>query len=78
MDILKDFWARGEPIPWVRIYKVADHVKFPHMRHVAADADHVLELQRRAGAVLGPFPKQVIEAARIYALTAAEFCGRRT
>lgn len=35
---LRDFWARGEPIPWVRIYKVADHVKFPHMRHVAKDA----------------------------------------
>jgi hypothetical protein len=35
---LRDFWQRGEPIPWVRIYKVADHVKFPHMRHVAKDA----------------------------------------
>ena len=26
----------GTPIPWKRIYKVRDHVKFPHMRHVAA------------------------------------------
>lgn len=35
---LREYWQRGDPIPWVRIYKVADHVKFPHMRHVAADA----------------------------------------
>ena len=33
---LRGFWQRGEAIPWVRIYKVADHVAFPHMRHVAA------------------------------------------
>jgi len=35
---LREYWQRGESIPWVRIYKVPDHVKFPHMRHVAADA----------------------------------------
>ena len=34
-----DYWARQEPIPWVRIYKVADHVHFPHLRHVAAGVD---------------------------------------
>lgn len=32
-----DYRNRGEAIPWVRIYKVADHVHFPHMRHVQAD-----------------------------------------
>lgn len=47
---LLDFWQRGEPIPWVRIYKVADHVKFPHMRHVAADAGN-LECQECHGTV---------------------------
>jgi len=47
---LRDFWQRGEPIPWVRIYKVADHVKFPHMRHVAADAGN-LECQECHGTV---------------------------
>lgn len=31
-----DFNARGEQIPWVRIYKVSDHVHFPHMRHINA------------------------------------------
>ena len=35
---LRGFWQRGESIPWVRIYKVADHVSFPHMRHVALEA----------------------------------------
>ena len=38
---LHDYWNRQEPIPWVRIYKVADHVRFPHMRHVAADAGNL-------------------------------------
>lgn len=35
---LRDYFQRGEPIPWVRIYKVSDHVHFPHVRHVAVDA----------------------------------------
>ena len=33
---LREYATRGEAIPWVRIYKVADHVHFPHMRHVNA------------------------------------------
>lgn len=33
---IREFASAGEPIPWVRIYKVADHVHFPHMRHVNA------------------------------------------
>jgi len=41
VEILRDFAARGAPIPWVRIYKVPDHVRFPHMRHVAKDAGAV-------------------------------------
>ena len=34
---VRDYYNSGTPIPWRRIYKVADHVTFPHMRHVAAD-----------------------------------------
>lgn len=33
---VREYWERGEPIPWVRIHKVADHVHFPHMRHINA------------------------------------------
>jgi hypothetical protein len=33
---LAEYATRGEAIPWVRIYKVRDHVHFPHMRHVSA------------------------------------------
>jgi len=50
VDKLRDFWNRGEAIPWARIYKVPDHVKFPHMRHVAADAG-ALECQECHGQV---------------------------
>jgi predicted CxxxxCH...CXXCH cytochrome family protein len=32
-----EYYNNGQPIPWVRIHKVADHVHFPHMRHVNAD-----------------------------------------
>ncbi len=47
---LRDFWSRGEAIPWVRIYKVSDHVRFPHMRHVASDGGN-LECQECHGQV---------------------------
>jgi hypothetical protein len=30
------YWREQRPIPWERIYKVPDHVRFPHMRHVNA------------------------------------------
>jgi hypothetical protein len=31
------YWREQRAIPWERIYKVPDHVRFPHMRHVAAE-----------------------------------------
>lgn len=34
---IREYFQEAEGIPWVRIYKVADHAHFPHMRHVAAD-----------------------------------------
>ena len=36
---LREYHAEGTPIPWRRIYKVSDHVHFPHMRHVAAGVE---------------------------------------
>lgn len=36
---VRDYWNEREAIPWVRVYKVSDHVRFPHMRHVAAGVD---------------------------------------
>jgi hypothetical protein len=33
------YWREQRPIPWERIYKVPDHVRFPHMRHVAAEIE---------------------------------------
>jgi Cytochrome c7 and related cytochrome c len=31
-----EYFERGEPIPWVRNYKISDHAHFPHMRHINA------------------------------------------
>ena len=47
---LREYYNSGEPIPWTRIYKVADHVHFPHMRHVAPDAG-AMECQECHGEV---------------------------
>lgn len=33
---IEEYMESGEPIPWVRIYKISDHAHFPHMRHIAA------------------------------------------
>ena len=34
---LIEYWNNEQPIPWVRIHKLPDHVHFPHMMHVNAD-----------------------------------------
>ena len=33
---LVDYWKRQEAIPWVRIHKLPEHVRFPHFMHVNA------------------------------------------
>lgn len=33
---LSGYWTRQQPVPWVRIHKLPEYVKFPHMRHVGA------------------------------------------
>lgn len=33
---IQEYMEAGEPIPWVRIYKISDHAHFPHMRHIDA------------------------------------------
>ncbi len=33
------FWNNREPIPWVRVNSLPDHVYFPHMMHIRARID---------------------------------------
>lgn len=33
---LQDSWKSGNPVPWVRIHKLPDHVYFDHSAHLAA------------------------------------------
>lgn len=33
---LMDFWNRKEPIPWVRVHRLPDYVRFSHQRHVTS------------------------------------------
>lgn len=30
------YWDKREPVPWVRVYALPDHVYFPHMMHIRA------------------------------------------
>lgn len=39
IEILRGYSTRQEPIPWNQIYRVPDHVQFPHMRHISAGVD---------------------------------------
>jgi hypothetical protein len=36
---LMDYWDKREPIPWVRVNSLPDHVYFPHMMHIRANID---------------------------------------
>ncbi len=36
---LADYWNRKEPIPWVRLHQLPDHVYFPHYLHLRAQID---------------------------------------
>jgi hypothetical protein len=36
---LMGYWDKREPIPWVRVYWLPDHVYFPHMMHLRARLD---------------------------------------
>lgn len=36
---LLGYWDRNEPIPWVRVNTLPDHVYFPHMMHIRAGID---------------------------------------
>lgn len=33
---LDEYWAKGEPIPWVKVHVMPQHVNFNHKRHVKA------------------------------------------
>ncbi len=33
---LAAYWEKRQPIPWVRVYVLPDHVYFPHMMHIRA------------------------------------------
>ncbi len=33
---LATYWTKKQPIPWARIHKLPEYVRFPHMRHVNA------------------------------------------
>jgi mono/diheme cytochrome c family protein len=56
---IHDYWARQEPIPWVRIFKMPEFTYFPHKAHVRARIEcqtchGPIERMRVVGADVGP------------------------
>ncbi len=35
LQLVRDSYATGEPVPWVKVHKVPDYVYFPHSVHVS-------------------------------------------
>ena len=40
---MRNFWANGEPIPWVKIHDIPDFVRFPHKEHINANSNRFIE-----------------------------------
>jgi len=38
-DKIKTYFESGEPIPWVRLFKLADDINFPHRSHITGGVD---------------------------------------
>ncbi|HVP38625.1 MAG TPA: cytochrome c3 family protein [Candidatus Saccharimonadales bacterium] len=36
IEVLRGYAARGEPVPWISVYRLPDHAYFNHKRHVRA------------------------------------------
>jgi hypothetical protein len=36
IQMMKEYWKRGEPVPWKKVHDLPDFVTFSHMRHVRA------------------------------------------
>ena len=43
VDKMRDYWHRGEPIPWVKIHDIPDFVRFPHKAHINADSSRFID-----------------------------------
>ena len=57
---MKEYWDRGEPIPWVKVHDLPDFVYYDHSAHVnAKDENGQLEASadRRAGQADGGLPE---------------------
>ena len=56
---LAEYAAKGEPIPWVRVFKVPEFTRFPHKPHIRAElkcqqCHGAVEKMTTVGATTGP------------------------
>jgi hypothetical protein len=56
---LAEYAAKGEPVPWVRVYKVPEFTYFPHKSHIRAElkcqqCHGAVEKMTTVGATTGP------------------------
>jgi hypothetical protein len=43
LDKLRDYWAKGEPIPWAKVHDIPDFVRFPHKEHINVDSSRFVD-----------------------------------
>lgn len=72
---IQEYAGRGEPVPWVRVFKVPEFTHFPHKPHVLADlacqtCHGPVERMRVVGADTGP--KLRDDLSRLVGLTPAQ------
>ena len=40
---MRDYWSKGEPIPWAKVHDIPDYVRFPHKKHINAESSRFVE-----------------------------------
>ena len=40
---MRDYWEKGEPIPWAKVHDIPDYVRFPHKRHMNVESTRLIE-----------------------------------
>lgn len=58
---LKGYGARGEPVPWRRIYELPDHVYFSHRRHVTVAEVGCAECHGDVPSLAAPAPRPLVD-----------------
>ena len=75
---LLEYAARGEPVPWRRVYDVPDHVYFSHRRHVAVAGIECAECHGEVPSLVAPASRPLVEQRMDWCIGCHEAQGAST